>query len=405
MKRKETRKIERQYRKGEERLLGRIMIDLCAPVEDIDTHSKHKATEEGIALCLSGGGYRAMLFHLGALWRLNELGILKKIARISSVSGGSIVAGVLGMNWDKLDFDSSLFAQGFISQVVKPIRRLAEKTIDIKAILEGLFTPGTINNRLIQIYKKTLFGKTTLRDMPDDPPRFVINASNVQSGALWRFMKPYMADWKVGRINQPDIPLAVAVGASSAFPPFLSPVVLRLRISDFVPNSGDGLQKEPFMSRVILTDGGVYDNLGIETAWKRYRTVLVSDGGGQIEPEAKPRKNWISHLFRTFQIVNNQVRSLRKRQVIQSFKNGSRQGTYWGIQTDIADYDLTDALSYPHDKTMELARIRTRLKRLDPTLQERLINWGYAVCDAAIRKHVDRGYEPPKSFPYPESNI
>ena len=44
--------------------------------------------EEGLALCLSGGGYRAMLFHLGTLWRLNELGYLPKLDRISSVSGG-----------------------------------------------------------------------------------------------------------------------------------------------------------------------------------------------------------------------------------------------------------------------------------------------------------------------------
>src|SRR5262245_28221555 len=47
----------------------------------------------GIALCLSGGGYRAMLFHLGALWRLNEAGLLSQLKRISSVSGGSITAG------------------------------------------------------------------------------------------------------------------------------------------------------------------------------------------------------------------------------------------------------------------------------------------------------------------------
>jgi len=49
----------------------------------------------GIALCLSGGGYRAMIFHLGTLLSLNELGFLKKLARVSSVSGGSITAGVL----------------------------------------------------------------------------------------------------------------------------------------------------------------------------------------------------------------------------------------------------------------------------------------------------------------------
>ena len=47
-----------------------------------------------MALCLSGGGYRAMLFHVGALWRLNELGLLPRLDRVSSVSGGSITAGV-----------------------------------------------------------------------------------------------------------------------------------------------------------------------------------------------------------------------------------------------------------------------------------------------------------------------
>ena len=54
-------------------------------------------SEEGIALYLSGGGYRAMLFHLGAIIRLNELGHLKKIARVASVSAGSITAALLGL--------------------------------------------------------------------------------------------------------------------------------------------------------------------------------------------------------------------------------------------------------------------------------------------------------------------
>src|SRR5690348_18283259 len=58
--------------------------------------------EPGIALCLSGGGYRAMLFHVGCLWRLNQLGMLARLDRISSVSGGSITSGVLGMNWREL---------------------------------------------------------------------------------------------------------------------------------------------------------------------------------------------------------------------------------------------------------------------------------------------------------------
>src|SRR6266851_6199770 len=75
----------------------------------------------GIAVCLSGGGYRAMLFHLGALWRLNELGWLQKLDRVSSVSGGSITAGVLGRHWAELDFDDGGVAKGFNTAVADPI--------------------------------------------------------------------------------------------------------------------------------------------------------------------------------------------------------------------------------------------------------------------------------------------
>ncbi len=57
---------------------------------------------DGIGLALSGGGFRATLFHCGALWRLAELGYLPRLSRISSVSGGSITAGVLGLKWTKL---------------------------------------------------------------------------------------------------------------------------------------------------------------------------------------------------------------------------------------------------------------------------------------------------------------
>ena len=83
--------------------------DITAPIHVIDTGSPFddgQTPEPGIGLCLSGGGYRAMPFHLGALWRLNEWGYLAKLARISSVSGGSITAGVLGFKWAKLAFDA-----------------------------------------------------------------------------------------------------------------------------------------------------------------------------------------------------------------------------------------------------------------------------------------------------------
>jgi NTE family protein len=379
-------------------------VNLKLPVESIDTKSKHKDVEDGTALCLSGGGYRAMLFHVGSLWRLNEFGFLPRLNRISSVSGGSITSAVLGMNWGKLDFDSNGKAKKFDKYLVEPIRKLAGKTLDVKAIFTGILTPGSVSDKLVDAYDRYLFNGKTLQDLPDDPPRFVINATNVQSGALWRFMKPYMRDWRVGEVKNPQLPLAMAVAASSAFPPVLSPAHMELKSSQFTPNTGVDLQREPFTTDIILSDGGVYDNLGLETAWKRYRTILVSDAGGKMQPEEDPKHDWIGHMLRVLNLVDNQVRSLRKRQLIESYVK-DRLGAYWGIRTNIANYELPDALDCPESKTLKLAEVKTRLKRTDSKIQEKLINWGYAVCDAAIRRHVQSDLQAPSGFPYPKVGV
>lgn len=378
------------------------MPDLSSPVQFPEPDRARAGPEVGMALCLSGGGYRAMLFHVGALWRLNEAGLLPSIKRISSVSGGSIVAGVLGLNWRKLEFDENGVSRRFGTVVVAPIQSLAQKTIDVPAVIGGMLLPGSISGRLAAAYKKHLFGDSTLQDLPDDPPRFVINATNVQSGALWRFMKPYMRDYRVGEVRSPRVELAFAVAASSAFPPVLSPVRLKLRTSDFsAPARGEDLHTEPYTTDVVLTDGGVYDNLGLETAWKRYDTILVSDGGLALQAEPKPGTDWLRHALRVYDLVDNQVRSLRKRQVIQSLKAGIRKGAYWGIGSDLADFQSPDSLPFPAERKAVLATIATRLKRLEPAIREELINWGYAVCDAAIRRHLNPSLPAPGGFPYP----
>jgi NTE family protein len=340
-----------------------------------------------------------MVFHLGAIWRLNELGYLPKLKRVSSVSGGSITAGVLGLRWNKLQFDASGVATNLGPLLVDPIRTLASHTIDVGSVLGGVFLPGTVADRIAAKYRKYLFDNATLQELPDNP-RFVINATNVQSKSLWRFSKPYMWDWRVGKVQTPRTELAIAVGASSAFPPVLSPVELDLKETDYVPNSGVGLQKPPYTTEVVLTDGGVYDNLGLETVWKRYSTVLVSDGGGLYGPEPDPKRDWVRHTMRVFDLVDNQVRSLRKRQVIDSFVAGTRKGTYWGIWSDIGNYQVPNSLPCPVPNTNALAGIATRLESLNESDQQKLINWGYAICDAAMRKHLGVAAAAPV-FPYP----
>jgi NTE family protein len=348
-----------------------------------------------------------MLFHVGALWRLNEWGYLPKLARISSVSGGSITAGVLGMNWAQLAFDTNGIAQAFDEKVVQPIRTLAGKTIDEGSILGGILLAGSVSDKVVDAYNKHLFRGATLQALPNSP-MFVINATNVQSGALWRFSRAFMADYRVGLVRNPEVPLAVAVAASSAFPPVLSPLRMEVDAAIYDPPSGqpsEDLHREPFMTDVVLTDGGVYDNLGLETAWKRYQTILVSDGGGKMQAEAEPKGDWARHALRVNEIIDNQVRSLRKRQVVGSFAAKERLGTYWGIRSHIADYHLPDSLPCPAEKTEILANTKTRLKRLEPVVQERLINWGYAICDTAMRKWVDAGLARPRGFPYLGSGI
>ena len=382
--------------------------------ESAEDAERAAGPEEGIALCLSGGGYRAMLFHLGSLWRLNELGALPRLNRVSSVSGGSITNGVLALAWPRLAFMDGI-ATRFQEEVVEPLREFASRTVDIPAVLMGLFTIDSAAETVAESYDKHLFHGKTLQHLPDEEagiaPRFVFNASNVQSGALFRFSKPYVRDWRVGEIRKPDLRLSVAVAASSAFPPFLSPLTLELSESDYTPRSGKDLQRAPYTTRPTLTDGGVYDNLGLETAWKRYRTILVSDGGGRMATSAKPRRDWLLHTKRVLDLVDNQVRCLRKRQVIGAFElprdsgNAWRNGTYWGIRTNIADYGLPDALSCSHEKTMRIAAEPTRLAKIPDQRQERLINWGYAVCDAALRRWVVSGTTPKPAFPYRSAGV
>jgi NTE family protein len=342
-----------------------------------------------------------MLFHLGGLWRLNEAGLLAGLACVSSVSGGSITAAVLATRWGGLAFDANGVAGQFGLAVVEPVRELARYTIDVGSITGGLLNPfSTIADSVAGAYRKHLFGDATLQNLPDRP-RFVINATNVQTGALWRFTKEYMGDYRVGRVMHPTLELAAAVGASSAFPPFLSPVHLKLQPGQVQPDPGSDLSYPPFTTNVVLSDGGVYDNLGLEPVFKRYDTVLVGDGGGKMAPEGEPASDWARHSRRVVDLVDNQVRSLRKRALIAAYQGQQRRGAYWGIRTDIRDYQLADALDCPHDTTLQLAEVPTRLAALDDALQERLVNWGYAVCDAALRKHFPPRVATPPHFPYP----
>jgi NTE family protein len=174
--------------------------------------------------------------------------------------------------------------------------------------------------------------------------------------------------------------------------------------------TGDGLELPEYQRNVRLGDGGIYDNLGLETVFKRCRTIFVSDGGGKLGDEAEPASDWVRETLRTMKVIDNQVRSLRKRHLIDAYQRGDHTGTYWGIRTSFADYKLaSDPLGCLTRNPVPLAEVPTRLEKMPRDVQDRLMNWGYAVCDAALRAHIDGALQTklgvaigtPGGFPFP----
>jgi NTE family protein len=385
------------------------------------------SVERGIGLALSGGGFRAMLFHAGALLRLNELGVLSQVARISSVSGGSIASGYLARVWAKLGspnldgiFDKDKFKQNYVEVILD----FSRNKIDVIDILTGRLPWTSAAEQVVGSYDEYLFQGATLQQIPDQP-QFVFCATNLQTGVLWRFSKPYAGDYVVGRLDKPAFPLSRAVAASSAFPPLLSPLVLTVPQGSFtdwpgqLAGAGGIIDPAPFRSQVLLCDGGVYDNNGLEPVVKRYMTVLVSDGGAPFERESNVGTDPIRQLQRVFDVSDNQVRALRRRDLIARFQASAdfkpdqidlfgRFGTYWGIDTNPSKVNPPEALACNPSVVAQLARMSTRLSDLGATPSRQLINWGYAICDRCVRVHYNTAsiqHKPAPTLPYPEAPI
>jgi NTE family protein len=381
--------------------------------------------EPGIGLALSGGGFRAMLFHAGALLRLNELGVLSRVARISSVSGGSIAAGFLASVWATLKPVNGVFDQ-FQQKYVEPILAFSREKIDVADILTGLLPWTSAAQQVAASYDKSLLHDKTLQDLPDQPC-FVFCATNIQTGVLWRFSKPYAGDYVAGRFDKPNLPLSTAVTASSAFPPFLSPLVLTPpagSITDWPhqrPGAGGIVDPTPYRSRVLLTDGGVYDNHGLEPIEKRYMTLLVSDGGAPFGRAPDVKTDPIGQLRRVLDVTDNQVRALRRRDIVARFQAAeaaqaagnlksdgvdpyARFGSYWGIDTDPSKVAPAGALPCFRATTATLAELATRLSDLGEMQSKQLINWGYAISDRCVRVYYNRPEVqemPAPLWPYP----
>jgi NTE family protein len=366
-----------------------------------------RPTEErsGIALCLSGGGFRAALFHLGALRRLNELGILSRVKTISSVSGGSILAAHLAERiraWPEPG--QSLPGPVWEANVAAPFRHFTATDIRTGPILQRWLSPAHILRpqttvlALARTYRQKL---TSLRlgELPDRP-RFIFCSTDLVFGVNWQFEREVVGDYQIGfaRPAPPDWHVALAAAASSCFPPVFGPLSLDLRPYAFrggrFPN---GAQRNQFLGALALSDGGVYDNLGLEPVWKDHHLVLVSDGGVPFpfQNDARPFRR----ILRYIAVTSNQAEAVRKRWLIASFKKAILEGTYWGIRTAVTSYSPADPSRAPvlpeqfYDQELVegcIATVRTDLDAFSEGEIKILENHGYILAEAAIQNHLSQ---------------
>lgn len=357
---------------------------------------------KGMALCFSGGGFRATLFHSGALRRLNELGVLGRIDTFVSVSGGSILNGVLAARWHELKADSDGRFENLDTVVGEPIRDFCKKDLRTSVLLWKLGNPlnwarlagddHSVTDLLADAYAREL-GLGRRLDALSPTRRFVFCATNLETGANWEFearanRPAAMGDYWTGKAPTGNVTLAQAVTASSAFPPAFPPLVLRFPDPSIFENGSKELSNEA-RTTIPLTDGGVYDNLGLEPVWKSHELVLASDAGSPFALKDNPGNDPVSRLRRSFDVISSQTGALRRRWFINLLQTKVIRGTYWGIATDFRHYDVLDARGYDDTLRPLLEGVRTDLDAFTNAEIACLENHGYALADAAIRRWAD----------------
>jgi len=279
-----------------------------------------------LGLALSGGGFRATLFHLGVVRFLRDAGALQNVTEIASVSGGSILAAHLVLHWDRYNGDDDSFADA-ASEIVKFVRfdlrnhivRRLPMQFPLRLIAKLLFLEGrqfTPNALLERYYKEHLYGDRCLYELPEQPMLHML-ATSVSTGVLSAFNRNGLfiqQRGKDGTQSVEHIPGQLAsiprvVGASSAFPGFFPPV--QMTAADL------GVREGQFPTE-FFTDGGVYDNLGLRAfSWLKQHAanfdhVLVSDAGKPFQIRSGATLGFIAQSVRATDILWDRVWQLER---------------------------------------------------------------------------------------------
>lgn len=372
-----------------------------------------------IALALSGGGFRATVFHLGVLARLAQEQHLEDVSILSTVSGGSLCAGLV-FTLNDLRWPTS---SEYITKVLPRAQQLlTTKDLQRAIILRQLSMFWNIfetrADDLSAMMQKYWGITAKLSDLPGTP-RWIINATCYETGKNWRFEHFRMGDYVFGYTFDPDIPLADAMAASAGFPGLIGPLVLdtrRYEWSNYVDTTQEiALLTDPDAQRsrvrqsvkpdfpiVHLWDGGAYDNYGLEglidvrTGWRKdVEFLIVSDGAGRSESE-KYQRGPKALLRLATGIMMDQVRSLRTRIVMERLLNhfADDKGAFLQMGNSARDVlseaqresvipqIAQDAMS--NEEARLAAKMPTVIRKLSAEEFERLFRHGFEVADYTL---------------------
>lgn len=343
--------------------------------------------ESGIALAFSGGGVRAMVFHLGVLRLLAERGELESVHRISTVSGGSLVIGLVfeecGLVWPS--------SEQFLTSVYPALRnKLTHRSLQL-GIAFQLLKPWNLRfflsrANLLALELERGWGiNQRLSELPAHP-EWSINGTTAENGKRFRFKHNNLGDYLLGYAPSSNYPLSNALAVSAAFPGGIGPLTLDATKLEWKKRPywdaplGSAETVDTGFHRIRLYDGGVYDNLGLESLFDAGRglskhpgeKIIVSDAGAPLKTGFSCFSFNPWRLKRVADIMSEQSRALRVRTFINYLQGGSERGAYVYIGEPLTDDSYCSSSEFA-------SNFPTTLRRVTETEFDAIAEHGYRV--------------------------
>jgi NTE family protein len=363
--------------------------------------------KDDLALTLSGGGLRATLFHLGVVERLYELRILDDVRYLSTVSGGSILGGWLALHWTELmSAPSADRGALFDTRIAQPLIALACADIRNRAIRRWMRPKGWGHSgaeNVSSVLDDLLFKGATLGQLPPEGQlRVSLNATNLRNGKRFRFSRGSVGDYHGGytRTDVAEIPVATAVAASAAFPGMFGPIRLQVQgpfkrwrfsqplVLEDAPDVPGGC--------VYLMDGGIYDNIGLQAAFRRCGRIIAVDAGQPLDVDF-PVSGGPSSVLRAVDVMMSQIVSRPTSEFVRSLIEKKRQGVFIRSSRTAGEIATVPAESFPAltpgsyqglDKTAAtaLSQLRTDLDSFSALEIDLLRYHGRSLADASLQR-------------------